>query len=240
MVRVTPGKFVMGSETDGKGEKPKHEVRITRAFYIDRTEVRADAYAACVKDKACTVNNVHTGPIIETAWGCNTDKDRPNHPANCVDRHQAEKYCAFAQKRLPTEAEWEYAARGSDGRDFPWGSDAPTKCSQAILLYMTGECSGNARALNRGTWEVGTTVDGKSAFGAFDMAGNVWEWVADGYESYPKEAVDDPKVPLGGKGTLRGGSWDYAVSSAKSTYRLPFGASFSNVGIGFRCAKDAD
>ncbi|MBS2017317.1 MAG: SUMF1/EgtB/PvdO family nonheme iron enzyme [Deltaproteobacteria bacterium] len=241
MLKVTPGTFVMGSDTDGKGEKPKHEVRLTRAYYIDRTEVRADAYATCVKEKACTTNNVHTGPIIETAWGCNTDKDRPTHPANCVDRHQAEKYCVFAGKRLPTEAEWEYAARGSDGRDYPWGSDPPTQCTQAILLYMKGECSGAAaRAARRGTWEVGTTVDGKSAFGALDMAGNVWEWVADGYESYPKEAVENPKVALGNRGVLRGGSWDYAVTSAKSTYRLPFGATFSNVGIGFRCAKDAE
>ncbi|MDB5218838.1 MAG: hypothetical protein JWO86_6765, partial [Myxococcaceae bacterium] len=251
MVRVPPGMFVMGSDHDGKGERPLHHVVLTRAFYIDRTEVRADAYAACVGDGACSLNKVHSGDLVETIFGCNTDKERPKHPANCVDRIQAEKYCASVRKRLPTEAEWEYAARGNDGREFPWGNTPPTKCVQAILTGMTGECGDR-----RGTWEVGTTADGKSSFGALDMAGNVWEWVADGWDAYPASdagagaaaadargtAVVDPKAPLvpTGKGILRGGSWDYSVTSAKTTYRLPFAAVSGNVSTGFRCARDAE
>lgn len=255
MVKVTAGTFAMGSDHDGKGERPAHLVRLTHAFYIDRTEVTADAYASCVADGACARGSVHTGELVESVWGCNTEKERPTHPANCVDRVQAEKFCASVRKRLPTEAEWEYAARGADGRVYPWGDAAPTKCTTAIVSGVIGECGDR-----KGTWEVGTTTDGKSAFGALDMAGNVWEWVADGYEPYPAPAPDggagdagdaeaerggaavDPKVALvtTGKGVLRGGSWDYAVTSAKTTYRLPFAATSGNVSTGFRCARDAE
>ena len=241
MIRIPGGTFVMGSDHDGKLERPAHRVSLTHAFYIDRTEVRADAYWACVAEKKCPANRVHTAEMVETAYGCNSDKDKPAHPVNCIDRSQAERYCAFVNKRLPTEAEWEYAARGTDNREFPWGNAPPTTCAMAILSGVTGPCGDR-----RGTWEVGTTAEGKSAFGALDMAGNVWEWVVDGYEPYPSSgdagAVSDPRVasPPNGRGVLRGGSWDYAVTSAKVTYRLPFQATSGNVSIGFRCARDAD
>ena len=106
---------------------------------------------------------------------------------------------------------------------------------------MTGEC-GN----RKGTWEAGTTAEGKSPFGLLDMAGNVWEWVADGWDAYPHgdggAAAVDPRTPLApaGKGILRGGSWDYSVTSAKTTYRLPFAAMSGNASTGFRCARDAE
>jgi len=241
MVKVPAGSFTMGSDHDGKGDKPPHRVTMTHAFYIDRTEVRADAYAACVEDGACTSNKVHAGEVVDSTYGCNTDKERPKHPANCIDRMQAEQYCTFARKRLPTEAEWEYAARGTDAREYPWGNAAPTTCAQAILTGMVGDCGDR-----KGTWEIGTTADGKTPFGALDMAGNVWEWVADGYEAYPAAGdagdVVDPKLALtpGGKGVLRGGSWDYSVTSAKTTYRLPFVPTSGNVSTGVRCARDAE
>ncbi len=243
MVKVPAGAFMMGSDHDGKGEKPLHRVTLTHAFYIDRTEARADAYAACVEDGACSSNKVHAGEAVDSTFGCNTDKERPKHPANCIDRTQAEKYCTFAKKRLPTEAEWEYAARGTDAREYPWGNAAPTTCAQAILTGMAGECGDR-----KGTWEIGTTAEGKTPFGALDMAGNVWEWVADGYEPYVTSnagdagSIVDPKVALqpSGKAVLRGGSWDYSVTSAKTTYRLPFAATSGNVSTGVRCARDAD
>jgi formylglycine-generating enzyme required for sulfatase activity len=105
---------------------------------------------------------------------------------------------------------------------------------------MVGDCGDR-----KGTWEIGTTAEGKTPFGALDMAGNVWEWVADGYDAYPTGdggEVVDPKPALQptGKGVLRGGSWDYSVTSAKTTYRLPFSATSGNVSTGVRCARDAE
>jgi eukaryotic-like serine/threonine-protein kinase len=235
MVKVPAATFVMGTDKEGPGDAPAHRVRLTKAFYIDRTEVSVESYAACVDEHVCSAPRVHAGDAAETTWGCNTIKDAHN-PANCIDRLQAAQYCKFVQKRLPTEAEWEYAARGTDAREWPWGNTAPKACTMAILMVSSGPCHDR-----KGTSEIGTTAEGKSPFGALDMAGNVWEWVADGYEPYPRGEVTDPAVPLvpNGRGVLRGGSWDYAPSSAKTTYRLPFAANASNASTGFRCARDA-
>ena len=230
MVQVPAGTFTMGPE---KG----HRVTLSHAFYMDRTEVVASSYAACVDEGACTANRVHgMESQPESTWGCNTEKERPNHPANCVDRSQAAAYCTWAKKRLPTEAEWEYAARGTDGRDYPWGPLPPTSCNQAILREACPDRP-------KGTWEIGSTPEGKSAFGLLDMAGNVWEWVSDGYADYPPGDVTDPKgapptAQPRERGILRGGSWDYSVQSAKTTYRLPFTPAVGNVSVGFRCARD--
>lgn len=237
MIRVPAGTFTMGVDREGKGDGPAHRVTLTRAFYIDRTEVTTAAYAACLQRGACTPVGVHSGDVVESTYGCNTDRDRPTHPVNCVDRSQAERFCTFAGKRLPTEAEWEYAARGPEPRAYPWGDEAPTTCEQAVLPAMTGACGER-----KGTAEVAATVNGPSPFGAFDMAGNVWEWVKDAYEPYPAGEVTDPHVAPrpGFRGILRGGSWDYSPTSAKTTFRLPFAAANGNVSIGFRCARDAD
>lgn len=225
MVKVPGGTFQMGPE---KG----HRVVLSHAFYIDRTEVIAAAYGACVEDGACTPGKVHgMENQLESTWGCNTATDHPNSPANCVDRAQASAYCTWAKKRLPTEAEWEFAAKGTDGREYPWGSTAPTSCTQAILREACPD--------KKGVQEVATTPDGKSPFGAFDMAGNVWEWVADGFADYPSGDQTDPKGPeTSPRGILRGGSWDYSMQSAKTTYRLPFNPGVANVTVGFRCARD--
>jgi formylglycine-generating enzyme required for sulfatase activity/serine/threonine protein kinase len=237
MVRVPAGKFTMGTDREGRGDGPAHPVTITKAFYVDRTEVTAEMYYACIEEGSCTPNRVHADNIVESGWGCNTGKDNPRHPINCVDRAQAERFCTYAQKRLPTEAEWEYAARGADAREFPWGNTQPASCSTAVLQGLQGECRER-----KGTSEVGTAADGRSAFGALDMAGNVWEWVADGFEPYAPGPVTDPRPALSAphaKGILRGGSWDYSPSSAKTTYRYPFQASIGNISTGFRCARDA-
>jgi formylglycine-generating enzyme required for sulfatase activity len=237
MLRVPAGAFVMGTDKEGKGDGPAHRVVLTHAFYIDRTEVTTSAYAACVAKGACSPVGVHSGDVVETTWGCNADKDRPNHPVNCVDRAQSARFCASLGKRLPTEAEWEYAARGDGLRAYPWGNEEPSDCEQAVLPGVKGACGEK-----KGTSDVASTPLGKSPVGAFDMAGNVWEWVSDGYEPYPSGEVTDPAVApkTGSRGILRGGSWDYSPTSARTTYRLPFQASSGNVSIGFRCARFAD
>jgi formylglycine-generating enzyme required for sulfatase activity len=236
MIHIPAGTFTMGKDTDGKGDRPAHRVVLTHAFHIDRTEVTIDKYSACVEQGSCTSRIVHLRKNASGAWGCNLEKDHGSYPANCVDRKQAFAYCAFANKRLPTEAEWEYAARGSDERDYPWGSGAPTRCSLAVLSGMAGACGDR-----HGASPVGTAPDGASPFGVLDMGGNVWEWVADDYAAYPSDEVTDPLVtvtdrsePL--RGVLRGGAWDYGPESAKTTYRLPFITEAGNASIGIRCA----
>jgi formylglycine-generating enzyme required for sulfatase activity len=190
-----------------------------------------------VRAKQCTQNSVHTAESDEGWSFCNIGGERKLHPANCVDQEQAAKYCATRGKRLPTEAEWERAARGDDGRDWPWGNQPPATCWQAILTGVNGTCGER-----RGTREVGSTIDGKSPFGAFDMAGNVFEWVADGFEPYPSSEISDPfAAPKpGGKGVLRGGSWDYAVAWAKTTARFTLPRKTGHVSVGFRCAKTVE
>jgi formylglycine-generating enzyme required for sulfatase activity len=237
MIRIPAGTFVMGVDREGKGDGPAHTVRLTKAFYLDRTEVTAEAYGWCIEEGACTKGRVHQGEVDETVWGCNTAKEKPKHPQNCVDRKQAEKYCTFAGKRLPTEAEWEYAARGADRRTYPWGNAAPATCLFAVVSSIGGECGER-----KGTFEVGSATEGASPFGVLDLAGNVWEWVADGYEAYPSEESADPFVPLTAtrRGVMRGGSWDYSPLAAKTTYRMPFMATAGGQSTGFRCARDAD
>jgi formylglycine-generating enzyme required for sulfatase activity/serine/threonine protein kinase len=239
MVAVPAASFVMGSDKDSAAEKPAHPVKITRSFFIDRTEVTAKDYATCVRGKSCTLNRVHTsdketGPQANSVCNTGFDPATERHPVNCIDQEQATQYCKSAGKRLPTEAEWELAARGTDGRTYPWGSNPPTTCWMAIVTGASGSCA------RKGTWEVGTTADGKSPYGAFDMAGNVWEWVADGWEVYPTSEVTDPQVPLNAaRGILRGGSWDYSAGAAKSTSRLALGRSWAHLSTGFRCAMTA-
>src|SRR5262249_4091558 len=142
-----------------------------------------------------------------------TDASKGRHPITCVDQAQAATYCRWAGKRLPTEAEWEYAARGVEGREYPWGNDAPD-CDRANVARNPGQGCGRAK----GTVEVGSLPAGASASGALDMAGNAWEWVADGWDPgvYAKGTQTDPAVPATGeKAVLRGGSWDFSGSTAK-------------------------
>ena len=237
MALVPPGTFTMGSDSGGRTEKPQHLVKMTRAFYIDTTEVTVDAYAACVHDHGCAAPRYHHGRAPSTATTCNSisDPSFARQPVNCVSYEQAAHYCKHEGKRLPTEAEWEYAARGSDGRSYPWGEGEPRSCRFAITSGAEGACGAR-----KGTYEVATTLEGKSPFGLFDMSGNVWEWVADDWASYGKdEAVDPILPPRTQKGVIRGGSWDYSGAAAKAYARMALDRSFALNNVGFRCAKDA-
>jgi formylglycine-generating enzyme required for sulfatase activity len=233
MIAIPAGTFTMGNDKEGPGDRPAHDVTLA-AFHIDKTEVSADAYKRCVEAGVCTERNVHPKKGFPAGiYGCNTEKDRGDHPANCVDRDQAEAYCTWAKKRLPSEAEWEYAARGTDGRDYPWGAGAPTSCTQAVLSGIGGTCG-----QRKGTMPVGSATEGASPFGVLDMAGNVFEWVADGYAPYEAADQEAPLVAPGGKkGVIRGGSWDYSVLAAKTSFRTSWVSEAGNASIGFRCAR---
>jgi hypothetical protein len=219
MIAIPAGIFLMGSRF-GHGspeERPMHEA-IVGAFYLDRTEVTTKAYEACMVAGACS--RPHEDHVY-----CNTKAntvkeygDRSEHPINCVDYHQAEAYCAFVKKRLPTEREWEYAARGgAEQRHFSWGEEDPT--------------TENACYMHRGSCAVASFKPG--AFGLHDMSGNVWEWTSSWFGNYPAE----PKA--GTYRVYRGGSWSrrfpkWLSNMIRNRY-LPGEWSAS---VGMRCAQD--
>ena len=217
LVLVPAGEFFYGCNAEGDRACEEAEVQGRRialaAFQIDRTEVRTEEYRACVEAAACT-------PPAATP-GCNwADPERADHPVNCVDWRQANAYCAWVGKRLPSEREWEKAARGTDGRSFPWGNDLAT-CDHAVIAE--GELPGCGRD---STWPVGSRSEGRSPFGLFDMAGNVYEWTGDSVRDGGSQRI------------ARGGSWRGESWTARSWSRAAFTAESRDPRIGFRCAQD--
>jgi eukaryotic-like serine/threonine-protein kinase len=241
MVRVPSGAFSMGSAQGDPSEQPVHEVTITRTFMIDAAEVTVEAYMKCVAEQKCSAPGVH-GPGIDEAavqrlaTRCNfLDASRSQHPVNCVDRNQAEAFCKYAGKRLPTEAEWEYAARGPDARAYPWGGSQPTCARGAFAEGSEGRCT------REGTSAVGSFADGASPYGALDLAGNVREWVADAWDerAYGKPAKPDPRVVnIAAKGIVRGGAWDSPLSDVRATRRIPLSPVAGDISTGFRCVRN--
>jgi formylglycine-generating enzyme required for sulfatase activity len=216
---VPAGEFTMGSEIGDDDERPTHRVKVP-AFTIQRTEVTVKAYRACVASGACTVAG--GGPRCN---GARPEHDE--HPINCVDWAQAGAFCAWRHARLPSEAEWEYAARGSDGRTYPWGNAKP-----AAQLCWDGPDSDLGRGKRNDTCVVGTHSPGQSPFGVEDLAGNVWEWVADPYTAdYAGAPPEELRV-------ARGGTWfAYDPADVRTAVRYRAFAEARGYGIGFRCAS---
>jgi sulfatase modifying factor 1 len=246
MVLIGQGKFIRGCSpaTDPNcrsHERPAHEV-LLRPYMIDRTETTVADYRKCVEAGKCTLPLTHADNK-RCNWG--TDGlDR--HPINCVNWAQADAYCKWAGKRLPTEAEWEKAARSDDGRRHPWGGDRPT-CDLAITSRQDKGCG------KGGTWPVCSVTKGNSPYGLCDMVGNVWEWVADWYaaDTYDAQiAALDPEVkdamvtnPMGPtegrERVLKGGSWTSKLpESVRTSTRFYFAPDVQLGNFGFRCADD--
>jgi formylglycine-generating enzyme required for sulfatase activity len=217
MVPVAAGEFIMGYEEGDGHEKPARKVYLS-AYAIDRTEVSVEDYWACLNAKACTLP-------AHSDW---VQTDTPKHPIRNVNWDQAAAYCAFVGKRLPTEAEWEKAARGTDGRVYPWGNDFTPGLvgvsSEEGALEMPGD--------------VGQYPGGQSPYGVFDMSGGVTEWVADWYGPYLLEDMKDPKGPATGtERTLRGSNYQYDANTQRATIRGWAPPATTSLQFGFRCAK---
>ena len=227
MVYVPEGNFTMGSNNGDPDEQPVHTVYLD-AFWIDKTEVTNAMYALCVQAGACQLPSDYSSYTRSSYYG---NSQYADYPVIYVDLNDAQTYCEWAGMRLPTEAEWEKAARGTDGRTYPWGDAVPT-CSLANLWGFSGGCTGDTDA-------VGNHPGGASPYGALDMAGNVWEWVADRYDSwyYRQSPSNNPQGPTNGDGNVRGGSWNVNAISIRSANRSR--GNFENTGslIGFRCAR---
>jgi formylglycine-generating enzyme required for sulfatase activity len=231
-VSVPAGTFAMGSP-DGVGaadEHPRHTVT-TKAFVLDRYEVTNARYRACVDAGACSVPALLSSNHREDYFR-NAAFDA--YPVVHVSHAQATAFCQADGGRLPTEAEWEMAARGagSDVRTFPWGNES-ADCSKANMGGKTS-CVGD-------TDIVGRRAAGKSPTGAFDMAGNVWEWTADYYDAayYQNSPSADPRGPAAGSlRVMRGGCWVSGEDSLRVSCRKPALPSTWASNVGFRCARD--
>ncbi|HEX6273128.1 MAG TPA: formylglycine-generating enzyme family protein, partial [Polyangiaceae bacterium] len=218
LVEVPAGEFIMGCNEDvdsecAPDELPTHTVSLS-AFSIERTEVTQDQYAACVTEGACDP------PSCE--WDC----ERTDYPAGCINLGQAQTYCEWAGRRLPTEAEWEKAARGEDGAKFPWGNEE----ADCTLVNMSG-CEDDAAA-------VGSFPDGASPYGALDMAGNMVEMVSDWYDEtyYADSPSENPTGPAAGtRYTGRGGGWRSLSVWQRASKRDWYDPADSGTSLGFRC-----
>ena len=220
MAYVPAGEFIMGSNERWDDEAPEH-ISTTDAFYIDLNEVSNANYKVFVDAK------LKTHPFH---WpDGNLPQGKENHPVVYVSWFDANEYCSWAGKRLPTEQEWEKAARGEEGLIYPWGNE------------WSLDKSNNPYKNSTGTEPVGSYPEGRSPYGLFDISGNVWEWVDSHYLPHPGNPVTRAEYGTD-KRVLKGGSWFDCLSygcglSAPTFNRSFFTPEVKNNSFGFRCAK---
>ena len=243
-VFVPEGAFLMGSP-DGDPdafphERPQHSVWLD-SYWLDQTEVTNAMYAGCVSEGACQPPRSSSANTYAAYYG-NPVYD--TYPVIWVDWSQAQAYCQWAGRRLPTEAEWEKAARGTVGQYYPWGNDPLSTAILADFQDVSASCSRAHYAAcepYRDTVPVGERPAGASPFGALDMAGNVWEWVADWYaaDTYQSSPESNPYGPeQGTQRVLRGGSFAANFSrDLRSAHRYPMAPDQTIYAFGIRCAE---
>ncbi len=222
MAVIPAGEFWMGCNEKvdnkcNKDEKPGGKVYLD-AFSIDKYGVTVPDYRKCAKAGKCVIVG------LTRSKRCNWDKSGGDgHPINCVDWNEAKTYCAWVGKRLPTEAEWEKAARGTDGRIYPWGNQWD---------------SSRANVGTGGTVSVGSYPSGVSPYGVHDMASNVFEWTSSLYKPYPYKADDrEDSKAKDFRVVLRGGWWQSTAVNARVSHRTWHYSDKQAYAFGFRCAK---
>lgn len=224
MVLIDAGAFTMGQDGSKPKNGPAHEVDLP-AYEIDRFEVTNEEFAWFIEQSGYVT---YAEQNSSKNWQ-DAAEGKGNHPVVYVTWDDATAYCEWAGKRVPTEAEWEKAARGTDGRAFPWGNDFS---AEAGNFYEGGI---------RGTTAVGSFGDGASPYGVMDMAGNVREWTADFFVAYPGQAADADQFFGEENRVNRGGGWfDGEDGELVTTYNRNAGppGTSANDDIGFRCARD--
>jgi formylglycine-generating enzyme required for sulfatase activity len=261
MVLIPAGEFFMGSdEKYAPGhQQPRHNVNLP-GFCMDLYEVTAKRYLDCASDGKCRrgedevdwPNITPSEKKIYSVLCTRSDPEKADHPVNCVTWEMAHTYCNNNDKRLPTEAEWEYTTRGPDGRLYPWGDEAPTErhlnaCGTECLAWakqsgVLRQFPGTLYQADDGfatTAPVGKFPAGRSRFGPYDVVGNVWEWVQDWEGVYSPEDQTDPQGPSGGtKRVIRGGAWNGSfLEWIHPAFRYAQDPQSSSHGVGFRCAK---
>jgi formylglycine-generating enzyme required for sulfatase activity len=219
MVAIPGGPFTMGSDTGGADSKPAHSVDVP-AFTIDKFEVTNSDFKKFVDASGYKTDAEKSGDKAWSAYAVGKD----NHPVVKVSWNDASAFCKWAGERLPTEAEWEKAARGTDGRAYPWGNDWDPKKANVKEAGL------------RGTTAVGSYPAGASSFGVMDMGGNVWEWTASVAEHYAGNTTPS-KLYGSSLYIVRGGGWFDVKEQVAAYYRNSAVPATANDDLGFRCAK---
>lgn len=254
-VFVPAGSFMMGSENGSDNERPVHEVSLD-AFWIDRTEVANAQFEMFVADSGFQTTAEREGggyTYTNSGWEyiAGADWRHPQEPASNLDglgRHpvvlvswdDATAFCEWAGGRLPTEAEWEYAARGPDNLVYPWGNAFDgtrlNYCDQNCLFDWTDQSVDDGYEF---TAPVGSYSNGASWIGALDMAGNIWEWVQDRYGEYGSSPQTNPQgLSVGESRVLRGGAYHGNGSAGRTSNRIHYQQGVTDYAVGFRCAQE--
>ena len=240
LVWVPPGAFRMGSDDEEapREERPAHKVKLTRGYWLGKHPVTWGQWARYCAAVGVTMGDRRIGgdlgeTILQPHAPAGAERRAGDDvPVFHVSWDEALAYCRWAGCRLPTEAEWEWAARGPDGRRWPWGQEPPDP--SRLLAREHPEHGG------RGPCPVGSFPRGASPFGALDLSGNVWEWVEDAWDRYPRKNQVDPCVRKDGpvQRVMRGGSWSTVAEKCRATWRQALAPGVRLPNLGFRVALD--
>jgi formylglycine-generating enzyme required for sulfatase activity len=253
MAFIPGGAFMMGSEPGYDDEKPVHPVRV-EAFCLDMDEVTAGDYDVCFKRRKCSDRAFPKDEPAKRGFDTYCTLHKPgmgNHPVNCINWQDASAYCLDQGKRLPSEAEWEYAAAGGEQQlPYPWGNRAPSarlvnacgpECSEMFYRIYPRDQSANILPYAEGdgfpgTAPVGSFPAGASRWGPRDMAGNVAEWTSSAYCPYSSQSQCTPDEMV-----IRGGTWlSFKAKDLRTNARLKFPSDSNSIAVGFRCARNAN